>query len=215
MVRHSQNPRGLTLLELVVVLVILVALAAIVVPLAGNLVGDSREDVTRQSLKEIRNVIANMYWDDMYESLPWPDQAVIDAGQRANHPQLCFLLVNPETYQDENAGTADDQQTFDPNYRRGWRGPYLTPRQGSTYGIDASRGFSNYYGENGDPGIFDAWGNPIVIQNPGLSPNGNEDVRIVSAGPDGELHIPRTTATTALSDAVIDDDVWVAFELRR
>ena len=69
---RARRRRGLTLLELFVVLLILIALATLAVPLIGNLVGDSRGDVTRQSLIEVRNVIANMYWEDMGKTLPRP-----------------------------------------------------------------------------------------------------------------------------------------------
>jgi prepilin-type N-terminal cleavage/methylation domain-containing protein len=198
---------GLTLLELVIVLAILVALAGIVTVLGSNLLADSREDVTRQSLHEIRNVIANMYWDDMGEELP--------KGGRV-YPQLCFLLMNPDTYQDGSG----NQQTFDPTYRRGWRGPYFTPQQGSTYQIDADHGFSNYYGENGDPAILDGWGNPIVIQNPthDLADAIMEDVRLVSAGGNGIIDIDRQAPSIDLdrdNKGDVGDDVWISFELRR
>jgi prepilin-type N-terminal cleavage/methylation domain-containing protein len=196
---------GLTLLELVIVLAILVALATIAVPLIGNLVGDSRKDVTRQSLNEIRNVLANMYWDDMGE-LPRPGALGLGAG-RQDHPQVRYLFIGP--------ATEDNSVDYDPTYRRGWRGPYLMDKGAGFPTPDAN--FTDYYGESNDPAVFDAWGNPIVIQNPGLTPTGNEDVRIVSAGPDGELDINRGTWSTQLEDGSVDydDDLWVAFELRR
>ncbi len=194
---------GLTLLELVVVMMILVALASLVVPLIGNLVGDSRGDVTRQSLTEIRNVVANMYWDDMGKKLPWPDPVAKQPATRKDHPQLRYLFVNPLS---EN--TIRDH---DPAYRRGWRGPYLM-NPGFQFPLPNAN-FTDYYGQEGDPAVIDGWGNPIVIQNPGLV-GPAQDVRVVSAGPDGILNIPRNKATASLTEADKGDDVWLEFEVR-
>ncbi|MCL4207051.1 MAG: prepilin-type N-terminal cleavage/methylation domain-containing protein [Pirellulaceae bacterium] len=196
--------RGLTLLELVVVLVILVALASLAVPLVGGLAEDSRHDVTRQSLIEIRNVIVNMYWDDMVDVvrgkvLPRPGAAGLSAG-RPDHPQLRYLFVNPNS--------EDTIRDFDPAYRRGWRGPYLMNTGVKFVALNAS--YIEEYGLADDPAVLDAWGNSIVIQNPG----GTYDVRLVSAGPDGTLNIPHNKATVALDDADKGDDVWIAFEVR-
>jgi prepilin-type N-terminal cleavage/methylation domain-containing protein len=198
---------GLTLLELVIVLAILVALAGLVTVLGSNLLQDSREDVTRQSLTEIRNVIANMYWDDK-GLLPRPDTSGAGAG-RQNHPQVRYLFINP--------ATEDKSVDYDPNYRRGWRGPYLMDKGGTFHTPNAS--FPDYYGELGDPTVLDAWGNPIVIQCPtdATPAVAVEDVRLVSAGPDRELNILPATTSVDLQDGNVDggDDIWIACEVRR
>ena len=87
---------------------------------------------------------------------------------------------------------------FDPVYRVGWRGPYVVANNGSVYTINATTDFLEQYGENGDPAVLDGWGNPIVIQNPGLTSDGGQDVRLVSAGPNGIVDINPTTPTAAL-----------------
>lgn len=195
---------GLTLLELVVVLIILMALASLVVPLVGNLLGDSRRDVTRESLVEMRNVIANTYWDDMGKTLPRPGAAGLAAGRR-DHPQVRYLFINP------HRSPEDTVRDYDPAYRLGWRGPYLM-NPGFRFPLPNAN-FTDYYGQEGDPAVIDGWGNPIVIQNPGLV-GPAQDVRVVSAGPNGILNIPRDKSTALLTDTDKGDDVWLAFEVR-
>ncbi len=202
---RATKRRGLTLLELVVVLVILAALAGLAVPLIGQLAGDSRADVTRQSLVEIRNVIANMYWDDMGKRLPRPGTAGLGGGRR-DHPQMRYLFLNPD------ANPEDTVRTYDPAYRLGWRGPYLM-NPGGRFPVPNGN-FTDSYGLEGDPAVLDGWGKPIVIQNPGMTGDGSQDVRLVSAGLNGILTIPPDKASDSLSDAEKGDDVWLSFEVR-
>ena len=86
-------------------------------------------------------------------------------------PQLRYLFINPlteNTLTTADAGSTDMMVTYNPAYRLGWRGPYVVANNGSVYTINAAAGFLEQYGENGDPAVLDGWGNPIVIQNPGL-----------------------------------------------
>lgn len=197
--------RGLTLAELLVVLAILAVVGGLVIPAAGRYVGQSREDVTRQSLFRLRDTIVQTYWQDSDRLLPGPlDLAGPPA--REDHPQLRYLFVNP--------ATEDASVTYDPAYRRGWRGPYLIGLPGAHYTVVPAAGFSQLYGLTGDPAVPDAWGRPIVIQNPGRLLDGRRDVRLVSAGPDGILTIPPAKATALLTELDQGDDVWLAFEVR-
>ena len=127
---------------------------------------------------------------------------------RLTTPQLRYLFVNPLT--------EDTTVTYNPAYRLGWRGPYLVANTGSVYTINTAAGFLEQYGENGDPTVLDGWGNPIVIQNPGILADGGQDVRLVSAGPNGVVNIDPTipTATLLATPSLAGDDVWVSFELR-
>ncbi|MFW5693485.1 MAG: pilus assembly FimT family protein [Thermoguttaceae bacterium] len=205
--------RGLTLFELLAVMGILLVLGTLVVPVVSDRIGQSRDDVTRQSLLRLREAIAGTYHDDM-DGLPRPGEAALSAG-RANHPQLAYLFLNPETHLDGDPLTRDYDVAFDPVSRRGWRGPYLLG-SGFTYAIDAERGFSTLYGEDGDPAVQDGWGNPIVLQEP-FDPAATEydrsrHVRLVSAGPDGVLDTPADvllpTAAERGDDLVLF--LWIA-----
>jgi type II secretory pathway pseudopilin PulG len=198
---------ALTLAELVVVLTILATVSAMVVPMAGSLVADSRDVLTRHSLARLREVIAQTYWQDSGRQLPRPGEVGL-AAERVDYPQVRYLFVNPSTNPESTT------VTFDPAYRLGWRGPYLVHNNDSLYATHIANGFTNVYGENGDPTVLDGWGNPIVIQNPGTLADGRQDVRLVSAGPDGVLDTPRATLTEALTAAVIGDDVVLSFQVR-
>jgi len=201
---------ALTLAELVVVLAILVVLGSLVLPAAGRFTADTRESVTRLSLSRLRDVIAEIYWqDDRDRQLPRPGTAGLTAG-RVDHPQLRYLFVNPTTTPDETAAV-----TYDYDYLRGWRGPYLVHRDGSLYTVNAVNGFTTRYGLDGDPTVLDGWGRPIVLQNPSLPADTIQDVRLVSAGPDGILQTPAATATAALTATITGDDVLLPFEVRR
>jgi len=160
--------------------------------------------VTQQSLTGLRDTIAQIYWQDSYQTLPRPNMSV--SPSRQNAPQLRYLFVNPQT--------EDATMQYDPVYRRGWRGPYLIWRNGSFYTINAASNFTEQYGENGDPTVLDGWGNPIVLQNPGVAADGSQDVRLVSAGPDGVLNTPPNVLTANLTAALTGDDAYVSFELR-
>jgi type II secretory pathway pseudopilin PulG len=188
---------------LVVVMAILAVLGGLVLPAVGHYVAESRDTVTRQSLGRLRDVVA-LYWSDM-QTLPRPDISVSPA--RAVHPQVCYLFFNPKSITEEP--TFD----YDPVYHRGWRGPYMMHQQGATYKLDATAKFTTLYGEEGDPAVLDGWGHPLVIQHPGLVTAGLQDVRIVSAGPNGVIDIPPDASTASLATATYDD-LWVALEVR-
>lgn len=171
---------GFTLIETLVVLVIVVAVAGMAVPLLSGLTvaanGESKtaqKVATEATLSRVRSAILGNgsqtgYLSDM-GSLPLPDTTVDPT--RTFHPQLHFLFVNP------NTGTAD--ANFDPAVRRGWRGPYLIGN--GTFSEHPAFGFMQMYGKNGDNAVLDGWGRPLVIQQ------STNVARLVSAGEDGNL----------------------------
>ncbi len=212
---HPTACRGLTLFELLAVMGILMVLGTLVVPVVSDRIGQSRDDVTRQSLLRLREAIVGTYHDDL-DGLPRPGESALSAG-RANHPQLAYLFLNPETHLDGDPLSRDYDTTFDPISRRGWRGPYLLSNGGGfTYTVDAGRGYGTLYGEDGDPAVLDGWGNPIVLQEPIVSGATAYDrarhARLVSAGPDGVLDTPADVLLP--SEAQRGDDLvlflWIA-----
>jgi prepilin-type N-terminal cleavage/methylation domain-containing protein len=184
--------RGLTLLELLVVLAILTALATIIVPVISMFGRKSQEVATRENLLRLQDLLVNRYIPDlgggtyvsvgsgtnpykgtrignMVANLPAPG-AIGYTNRTTYHPQLRYLFVNPDDSQ------YPETMNWVPNLTalatRRWQGPYIR-HSGGTYrihvdevidGIDAS--FTTVYGEDGDPTVFDAWGRPIVIQVP-------------------------------------------------
>jgi prepilin-type N-terminal cleavage/methylation domain-containing protein len=219
--------RGLTLLELLVVLAILVSLATIIVPVIGHLGRKSQELATRENLLRLQDLVTNQYRADMGE-LPRPNLTV--SPGRKNHPQLRYLFVNPDTEDITNlAGTTLSSA-------RQWKGPYVR-HGGAKYQIDnntspdpakgeVNRKYTDAYGLSdewstatppvltspGDPTILDAWGRPIVLQEPSTgtlyTPDATDKTyaRLVSAGPNGIIDTPLTTrmpTQTERSDDIV------------
>jgi type II secretory pathway pseudopilin PulG len=189
--------RGLTLLELLVVLLILIALATIVVPTIGTFGRKSQQVATRENLLRLQELLNDRYWADMDE-LPRPDLAV--SPTRLNHPQMRYLFVNPDT---EDSGPTPGATLLS---ERRWNGPYVK-HSGARYQLDAAKGFVAAYGVGdtagppvvpGDPAILDAWGRPIVLQEPDvdggieLTDEERRHTRLVSAGPNGVIDTPLT-----------------------
>jgi prepilin-type N-terminal cleavage/methylation domain-containing protein len=196
------NRRGLTLLELLVVLAILISLATIVVPVISMFGGKSQEVATRENLLRLQDLLVNRYIPDlgggtyvsvgsgvnpykgtrignMVANLPAPG-AVGYAERATYHPQLRYLFVNPDD------SVYPETMNWVPNLTalatRRWQGPYIR-HTGGAYkihvdgvidGIDPS--FTTVYGEDGDPTVFDAWGRPIVIQVPTGTDSGAESI---------------------------------------
>lgn len=181
---------GLTMLELMVVLGVLLVLSTLVIPVIGSRMEQSQELATASSLQRIRDMLVDTYLDDL-DNLPRPGIGAQQAG-RPDHPQLAYLFINPLTHLDGDATTRDHDVTFDPISRRGWRGPYLLHQgDGFVYSIDPGPGFGLRYGQSGDPAVLDGWGNPIVLQEPvvpGMSDyERRRHARLVSAGPNGVI----------------------------
>lgn len=185
---------GMTLAELTVVLAVLGVLLAMVLPSLSSSYENSSRTVTDLALKQVRETILGTYYDDAFETLPYPLDPV-----RVEHPQLAYLFVAPLP-----------GLTFDPVTRRGWRGPYLLSGPGGKYVISASRGFTPRYGLDGDPAPLDGWGHPIVLQQPVMtgSAASSKDLlfaRLVSAGPNGILETPWNVLVPTLAER--GDDV--------
>jgi hypothetical protein len=209
---------ALTLIELLVVLLILVGIAALMVPIFSDLgirafKGGRKltpsELITLSTMNAVEEAImgsASMpgYFKDMND-YPRPDPVLggLVGGfachpARPDHPQLRYLFINPRTETDSSVA-AGDNLGWDPVLKRGWRGPYLSPGSAGRYEIDPSSGFTTIYGaeidifciEGGDPAPTDGWGNPIVIQELVLQdgPVTRDYTRLVSAGPNGIIEV--------------------------
>lgn len=163
----------MTLLELVLVVAVMAILAGMVVPLLGGVTDTAQNDGTEASLSELRDVIMGR------EGLPG---FRADAGRMPT--RLGELFVQPA-----------DLGAFNPQTRRGWRGPYIMNATriyaDPVPSANAANPASGYYGLAGDPAVADAWFRPIVLQTP-ADPNYDAEtnaryVRLISAGPDGVI----------------------------
>lgn len=173
---------GLTLIELTVVLLILVAMAGVVVPYISGTSNMAECAATDATMAVIKSAIVGDfenpgYYDDM----------------NAMPNNLDNLFNKP-------AGESD----FNPVTGKGWRGPYLYQPFLADH-ADRTGNFSNASYVNpsiadGESVILDGYGllRPIIIQNP------TGDVRLVSSGPDGVLD-------TAIADTSIGGDDRVLY----
>lgn len=195
---------GFTLVELVVVLAVLVVIVGLLISQFGSLrfsaAGKDRtaeEVATFATLGEVRDAIMGAsdhsgLWQDL--------------GERPNlFPcKIADLFV---TNYFSSYDYPPSLQRFDPVTRLGWRGPYLVPG-GMQYSVNEAMGFADDYGHDGDPGVADAWGRPVVLQIPALDcPLDWHYARLVSAGPDGKidtsLNVPSPDDTNRNDDVVL------------
>ncbi|SRR6056297_2133326 len=209
MLHRSNN--GFTMMELLMTLTIMSAVGLMVAPMLTRRHDHSSMQVTMQSLGALRQAILTDYRNDMFESLPFPADP-----SRAQHPQLKYLYDHPLSYlaADPSSIEVTSQWTYDPVTGRGWSGPYVDHASGVrvAYQVDVARGFTNAYGLTGDPAPVDAWGNPIVLQQPvavGVIHSSTSLLyaRLVSAGPDGVLQTPLNVLQPNAAD--IGDDLVV------
>jgi Tfp pilus assembly protein PilE len=165
----------LTLLELVVVMVVLVALAGMALPLFDNINSQSRSTTTTASLRQLQDVILNRYAVDMRGASDGSGTYFYDTVPRAtanttvSQPQLEWLFKAP--------ALANPAIPFNTTTRMGWNGPYLVSGQ-ATYPAPTQTLFNGHtaqqngfytgsgattFGNYGDQTVIDGWANPIVI----------------------------------------------------
>lgn len=186
---------GLTLVELVVVLAILVALAGIVTPRLMSTTETARETAARASLVELRDATSQLWRDCKYE---------FDLFTGTNRRLLVSDLINQRT----------EIRGFRPDVALGWNGPYVE----ATGTYEVSGNYSALYGTDGGPAVLDPWGRSFVIQDPAsfIAVGESREIRFLSAGKDGVFTISEATASEDLLSGSADkgDDIYVSLTLR-
>ena len=195
---NRSNRRAVTLVELVVVMAILVALAGLVIPQFVSTTEDARGTAGRSSLVEVRDAVLQFWNDCKYDPI------------LSANPRIQIVdLIDPRS---------SNLEVFNPNVpdsTLGWNGPYL--EQSGRYTVKGSTAvdYTAAYGTDDDPAVLDPWLRPFVIQE--AAPVGNSrQLRIVSAGPDGVFDILESTSSQELMSGAVasGDDLYVAFTLR-
>lgn len=187
--RAVTSRAGLTLIELIVVLTILIALAGLAVPLVGGNAERARDTATETTLQRLRDVILNRYLVDVPVRIPV--EYPIDGSTETviAPPTIRALFQRPP-----------DVAPYHPTTQLGWNGPYFL-ETGARFPSDpdaVARGFTEPLGLPGEPAVLDSWGNPIVIRpewleqpdadNPANNPVPVLFWKLVSAGRDGNLN---------------------------
>jgi prepilin-type N-terminal cleavage/methylation domain-containing protein len=163
---------GMTLIELTVVLIVLVAMAGVAVPYMTSTSNQALCDATDLSMQNLKKIIMDRYYLDTLGYFPKNTK-----DMTANY-NLEYLLVKP-----------DGWDAFDPETALGWRGPYVQNGAILSINPDASFQDANFVHNNisaNQSQVLDAWGRPIILQIPydtHTSSYQYDYARLVSAGP--------------------------------
>ena len=174
--QHYSRRNGLTLMELTVVLLILIATAFIVLPSFSKVevvtpAGTVESPVmiaTQATMNTVREAIAGK--DGVIESLSHKSNAL---------PREINEIVQAEA-PEHVSETAPELSEYDPVNKIGWKGPYAFPTGRSV---------------EGEPTIVDGWGNELELQvdfddDGTVDPTESKYIRVVSAGPNGQIETP-------------------------
>ena len=201
---YSIKQKGMTLIELTVVLLILVALAGLALPYVSGTSRKALCDATDVSMMNIKQVIMQRYYLDTLGQFP-------SDSSNANY-SLHYLF---------NAG---GRGAFDLDSQVGWHGPYL--QSGITLdatdisSLDASFNnnvtYMNKVFVATDIAVLDGWGRPFVLQvdsvtsnactNWGGSTTDGHCARLVSAGSGSGLGLENGSIDTTIAGLKSGDD---------
>jgi type II secretory pathway pseudopilin PulG len=231
---HKTLQSGMTLLEITVVLLILIALAGMVVPYVNITSGTATCQATDATLQAVKQAIMGGaagpgYYADTLGTYP-ADRGDIDYN-------LKYLFIAGDEDKDD---PIPDWPIYNPKTGTGWRGPYLSTG-GLVSGTPLHSSFGTVFDSSSpeaiaipahvhvnittDTGsqVFDAWHRPIVLQVPYYDADGEgsddiaryhlENARLVSAGPGSGLRSDEAAIDTTIQspDASDRDDDRVLF----
>ena len=207
--RHPSpaKARGMTLLELTVVLLILVALAGVVLPYTSGISQQAQCDATDASMVAIRNaimgggVVSGFYIDTLGN---YPNK------ENGNNEYKLHYLFDKGNW-----------RKYNPKTKFGWNGPYLmtgatvvdpTPLDTGDIDDPYDPTFSNstYTSDVNvdDSIILDGWGRPIVLQVlVPADPDDPDKTRLVSAGPGTGWGANEAAINTTIADVDADNRV--------
>jgi len=202
---YSIKQKGMTLIELTVVLLILVALAGLTIPYVSGTSRKALCDATDVSMMNIKQVIMQRYYLDTLGKFP-QDLSSLSENTGSEKYQLHFLFSNTSL-----GGRV--HKDFDLDSQVGWNGPYLQESQILDAALTAGNYNSSTYTEPflvGHHVVMDGWGRPFVLQVPtvaeckallSLSTDPEKDycARLVSAGSGSGLGSGNGTIDTAIS----------------
>lgn len=195
--RAGWHQRGMSLLELSVVLLILAGLAGMALPYLGGAGRTAACQATDATLATVRDAIIGSGATPGYLSDMGDFPYYLDTSMTPRHDTLHFLFANSlsigaTTYYANGLAAGDSRLQFNPATRRGWHGPYLLN------GVTIA-GQSAVLDSFHPPQCTGDCRSPVILQLPG----GNASyARLVSVGPDGVLQ----TVLTDLAASSRGDD---------
>lgn len=202
---------GFTLIELSVVLIILIALAALAKPYLSGTSSSALCKATDVTMQNVKKAIMEGYYLDTLGKFPQD----LDTTLAVNTPpdyNLHYL------FSDKNVAATRIHKAFDPESRTGWRtGGYL--QNGII--LTSGQNYSAQYLDNsfkdatlpatandhvnaniieGNSVVLDGWGRPIILQN------SSSGFRLVSAGAGTGIGISDAAIDTKISGLRTGDD---------
>jgi len=178
--------RGLTLIELLLVVALLVALASAVLPRLNAVADDASTRATLESMRAVRNASCGTLDDPGF---------VNTVGSLPN--TIDDLFTN-------HTGAP----AYNPLTKKGYRANGYLQSNGAVFSVNTTTGFTAAYCYNDgvDAAVLDGWNRPLVIQT---SPNNPKLKRLISAGPDGFIN---TLVTDSYPDPLhpVNDDIVVS-----
>jgi len=217
--------KGMTLIELTVVLLILVALAGLAIPYVGSTNRMALCQATDASMQAVKTAImggganSGFYMDLLGE---YPRDRF-----DANGYNLAYLFVRDNGLDDDGDGVGTDfdgvfdpdeeWREFNPKTAVGWRGPYLMSGGRVPAGLnnsfadiyDPADAFTNTFTMHVDitadvgSHVMDAWGRPIILQVPydtDAAEYSIDNARLVSAGPGNGIGSGNAVINTRIRD---------------
>ena len=173
--------QGFTLIELLAVIALLAIIAAMAVLSLDKTRSSAEINATHFEMTEIRKALLQFKYDVRH----FPDSA----GLISEANRLMLLRSCQQTDSSKidlaNGVTYDAECTvWDPELKRGWNGPYLSPG-----------------------GEQDAWGNEYRLFDPASNTPGSGTARLVSLGPNGTHEGHHATDLCQKKDDASDDIV--------
>jgi prepilin-type N-terminal cleavage/methylation domain-containing protein len=187
---HPAQQQGLSLLELLLVVVILSAASLLALELYGNNDNQLRFEQTRQRLQQIRHAIIGNPQQNRSGFVQDMGRLPVNLRELVQPPISCDGGAVPDDDPNNNGVPDDCEWEFDDDSGlwAGWRGPYLDTLPGI----------------NGALSFRDAWGNtnPGAPENFGwrFETNANGDVFVQSRGLDQQANPADAATFAALND---------------
>ena len=218
--------RGMTLLELSVVLLILIALAGLAVPYVAGVSSTAACQATDATMQTAKEAIMGGpsgvgYYADLLGQ--YPRDKWISGGSPSY--SLHYLFERDDGVDNDGDGhnsspsydgvfdPDDEWRSYDAKSGVGWRGPYLTT------GVTVTGLIGNFTDTayvhalaDGQLGVNDAWGRPLALQMPnqttcdaltGRTTKPGDCVRLVSAGQGSGVGIGNADIDSKIDDATL------------
>lgn len=200
-----------TLLELIIVAAILTAAAGGAILLVGPAEEQARSQLSQIELTRLRDAILQFHADTGSLPKQGPFALAIDGGSVPTPPQGATWFYHPanfnQLYNNPLEGTGHSLEAWDPDTKRGWRGPYISsfgegyvdigddlstdgsgsPEEGNVisevraiadpFSGTSSDGFFVWRFNSGDTPIY-KWGRPYLL----IDAESEEDARIIGMG---------------------------------